>query len=111
MQTSESNPYIPIRLPYLQEALGLSAEDTIESYAVWGGIPRYWKLREDSSSLREAIKEHILFSFGALYEEPQHLFYDDLKDIVKTATIMTIVGSGATRLKEIASKSGEPFFH
>ena len=98
----------PIRLPYLQEALGLSAEDTIENYAVWGGIPRYWKLREDSSSLKGAIKEHILSSFGALYGEPQHLFRDDLKDIVKTATIMTIVGSGATRLKEIASKSGEP---
>lgn len=69
----------PIRLPYLQESLGLSAEDTIENYAVWGGIPRYWKLREESSSLREAIKEHILSSFGALYEEPQHLFRDDLK--------------------------------
>lgn len=98
----------PIKLPYLQEALGLSAEDTIENYAVWGGIPRYWKLREDSSSLRDAIKEHILSSFGALYEEPQHLFSDDLKDIVKTATIMTIVGGGATRLKEIASKCNEP---
>lgn len=98
----------PIRLPYLQEALGLDAVETIENYAVWGGIPRYWKLREESSSLKEAIKEHILSSFGALYEEPQHLFRDDLKDIVKTATIMTIVGGGATRLKEIASKCNEP---
>lgn len=98
----------PIRLPYLQEALDLDTEETIENYAVWGGIPRYWKLREDSSSLREAIKDHILSSFGALYEEPQHLFRDDLKDIVKTATIMTIVGGGATRLKEIASKCNEP---
>ena len=98
----------PIRLPYLQEALGLSAEETIENYAVWGGIPRYWKLREDSSSLKEAIKDHVMSPFGALYEEPQHLFRDDLKDIVKTATIMTIVGSGATRLKEIASRCNEP---
>lgn len=98
----------PIRLPYLQEALGFSAEETIENYAVWGGVPRYWKLREKSTSLREAIKDHILSSFGALYEEPQLLFRDDLKDIVKTATIMTIVGGGATRLKEIASKCNEP---
>lgn len=98
----------PIRLPYMQEALNLNSEETIENYAVWGGIPRYWKLREDSSSLKDAIKEHILSSFGALYEEPQHLFRDDLKDIVKTATIMTIVGGGATRLKEIASKCNEP---
>lgn len=98
----------PIRLPFLQEALGLDEIETIENYAVWGGIPRYWKLREDSFSLREAIDEHVLSTFGALYEEPYHLFKDDLKDIVKTATIMTIVGGGATRLKEIAAKCNEP---
>ena len=98
----------PIRLPYLQEALGLSAIETIENYAIWGGIPRYWRLREGSSSLREAIDEQVLSSFGALYEEPQHLFRDDFRDIVKTATIMTIVGGGATRLKEIAAKCNEP---
>ena len=98
----------PIKLPYLQEALGLNEIETIENYAIWGGIPRYWKLREDSSSLREAIDEHVLSSYGALYEEPQHLFRDDFRDIVKTATIMTIVGGGATRLKEIAAKCNEP---
>jgi len=98
----------PIRLPYLQKALGLNEIETIENYAIWGGIPRYWKLREVSSSLKEVIDEHILSTFGALYEEPQHLFRDDLKDIVKTATIMTIIGGGATRLKEIAAKCNEP---
>jgi len=98
----------PIKIPYLQEALGLRDIETIENYAVWGGIPRYWKLREKSTSLKEAVDEHILSAFGALYEEPQHLFRDDLKDIVKTATIMTIVGGGATRLKEIAAKCNEP---
>lgn len=105
----EADFYIrPIRLPFLQEALGLNDIETIENYAIWGGIPRYWKLREGSSSLREAIDEHVLSSFGALYEEPQHLFRDDFRDIVKTATIMTIVGGGATRLKEIAAKCNEP---
>lgn len=98
----------PIRLRYLQEALKLNDIETIENFAVFGGIPRYWKLREGTSSLRDAIGEHVLSSFGALYEEPQHLFRDDFRDIVKTATIMTIVGGGATRLKEIATKCNEP---
>lgn len=98
----------PIKLPFLQEALGLTAEETIENYAIWGGIPRYWKLREGSASLRDAVNEHIMSTMGALYEEPQSLFQDDLKDIVKTSTIMTIVGGGATRLKEIAGKCNEP---
>ena len=94
----------PIKLPFLQEALGLTAEETIENYAIWGGIPRYWKLREGSASLRDAVNEHIMSTMGALYEEPQSLFQDDLKDIVKTSTIMTIVGGGATRLKEGTSR-------
>ena len=98
----------PIRLPYLQQALNLSAEETVETYAVFGGIPRYWKLRESSSSLLDAINEHILSTYGALYEEPLSLFRDDMKDIVKTATVMTIIGGGAHRLKEIASRSNEP---
>lgn len=98
----------PIKLPFLQEALDLTAEETIENYAIWGGIPRYWKLRESSATLRDAINEHILSTMGALYEEPQSLFKDDLKDIVKTSTLMTIVGGGANRLKEIAGRCNEP---
>lgn len=98
----------PIKLPFLQEALGLTAEETIENYAVWGGIPRYWRLRESSASLMDSVNEHIMSTMGALYEEPQSLFQDDFKDIVKTSTIMTIVGGGANRLKEIAGRCNEP---
>lgn len=98
----------PIRLPYLQEALHLSPIETIENYAVWGGVPRYWLLRESSGGLRDAIDKHILSNLGALYEEPLRLFRDDIKDIVKTSTIMSIVGGGSHRLREIASRCNEP---
>lgn len=93
---------------YLQEALGLDAQACIEHYSVWGGVPRYWKLAESSSTLREAIWANVLSDMGALYEEPQRLFRDDMKDIVKTSTIMSVVGSGVNRLSEIASRLGEP---
>ncbi|MBO6078664.1 MAG: ATP-binding protein [Bacteroidaceae bacterium] len=98
----------PIKLPYLREALGLDAVQTIEDYAVWGGVPRYWKLREGTASVRQAIDMHILSTLGILYEEPQRLFKDDIKDSVKVSTIMSIVGSGVNRLSEIASRLEEP---
>lgn len=98
----------PIRLPYLQEALGLSAVETIENYAVWGGVPRYWLLREKATGLREAIDEHILSPLGILFEEPSRLFRDDINDTVKVSSIMNIVGSGVHRLSEMASRLGEP---
>lgn len=98
----------PISAPFLSEALHLNAQETVENYALWGGVPRYWKLRKDCSSLKEAIDTHIFSNLGTLYEEPLHLFRDDIKDPVKTATIMSIVGNGIHRLSEIASRCNEP---
>ena len=81
----------PIRLPYIQEALNLDAMSAIEEYAVWGGVPRYWELRENRSSLDDALWRNILSVNGTLYEEPIKLFQDDVKDIVKTSTIMSYI--------------------
>ena len=58
--------------------------------AVWGGVPRYWELRENRISLDDAMWHNILSVNGTLYEEPVKLFQDDVKDIVKTSTIMFI---------------------
>ncbi len=98
----------PIRLPYIQEALGLDALSAIEEYAVWGGVPRYWELRENSSSLEDSLWHNVLSVNGILYEEPIKLFQDDVKDIVKTSTIMSYIGTGANRLSEIAARCNEP---
>ena len=98
----------PIRLPYIQEALDLDAVSSVEEYAVWGGVPRYWELRENRNSLSDALWRNILSINGTLYEEPIKLFQDDVKDIVKTSTIMSYIGSGANRLSEIAARCNEP---
>ena len=99
---------MPIRLPYLQEALRLPVVDAIENYAVWGGVPRYWELREQRASLNDALWHTTLSAHGMLYEEQVKLFQDDVKDIVKTSTIMSYIGSGANRLTEIAARCNEP---
>lgn len=98
----------PIRLPYIQEALNINALDAIEEYAVWGGVPRYWELRENRTSFDDALWHNIFSVNGALYEEPVKLFQDDVKDIVKTSTIMSYIGTGSNRLSEIAARCNEP---
>jgi AAA+ ATPase superfamily predicted ATPase len=97
----------PIKLPFMQQALNLTDIETIEEYAVWGGVPRYWELRENDNSLLDAIKSNLLSVNGTLYEEPLKLFKDDINDIVRTATIMSYVGLGAHKLSEIAGRCGE----
>ena len=97
----------PIKIQYIIEALGVSVIEAVEEYAVWGGVPRYWELRQEYSNLCEAIEANLLSVNGTLYEEPLKLFKDDIKDIVKISTIMSYVGAGAHRLSEIAGRSGE----
>lgn len=98
----------PIRLPYIQDALRLDGVHAIEEYAVWGGVPRYWELRENNSSFDDALWHHLFSVNGTLYEEPVKLFQDDIKDIVKTSTIMSYISTGSNRLSEIAARCNEP---
>lgn len=107
-RADETMKLTPIRLPYIQEALELDAVKAIEEYAVWGGVPRYWELRENRRSLDDALWHNILSINEILYEEPIKLLLDDVKDIVKTATIMSYIGAGANRLSKIAARCNEP---
>jgi uncharacterized protein len=88
----------PLKLPYLQEVFGLGDIETIEEYAIWGGVPRYWELREKYKSLTEALRMEIFSVNGSLYEEPAKLFKDDFRDIVQVSTILSYIGTGMNRL-------------
>lgn len=96
----------PIPLPYWQEEFQLSATAAFEEYAVWGGVPRYWKLREGFSGMWEAVEELILDEHGVLSDEPNTLFFDDMVEIAPYSSIMTALGSGKNRFSELADAVG-----
>lgn len=98
----------PIKVKYLQDILHADAVSTIEEYAVWGGVPRYWELREREQSMMDAVKYHILNVNGTLYEEPTRLFMDDLTQTTLSSTLLSLIGNGVNRLSEIAGKMGKP---
>lgn len=107
-RADEIMKFTPIRIPYIAEALNIDAESAVEEYAVWGGVPRYWELREQRSSLDQALWRNIFSVNAPLYEEPVKLLQDDVKDMVKATTIMSFIGAGANRLSEIAARCNEP---
>lgn len=98
----------PMHAPYLQDILNCDDIETIEEYSVWGGVPRYWELRYERKSLRDAIKYHILDSQGILYDEPVRLFLDDMRDTVQSYTILSLIATGSQRLSEIAGRLAKP---
>lgn len=102
------NPMMPKNL---QQAIGTKARDTITEYSIWGGIPRYWELRAQEKNLWDALNRHVLTSQGILYNEPVHLFLDDMRDTVHSFTLLSVIASGSKRLSEIAARMEKPATH
>lgn len=96
----------PIPLPYLQQCLHLGSVETIEEYSIWGGVPRYWELREEYKSMTDAIRAMLLGPTAVLFDEPKKLFLDDMKITVQSESLMAVIAGGANRLSEIASRMG-----
>lgn len=101
----------PIHIKYLQEVLHSDAVSTVEEYAIWGGVPRYWELRLQDDGLQESTAYNILNPLGTLYEEPIRLFMDDMRDVIQASTLLSVIGSGANRLSEIAARLEKPATH
>ncbi|MBP5456234.1 MAG: ATP-binding protein [Paludibacteraceae bacterium] len=95
---------MPIRLPYIKEALELTDCQAIEEYAVWGGVPRYWCLRESEADLFSSIEYNLLNVNGTLYDEPNLLFLDDMTQSTQAQTLLSVIGNGCNRLSEISAR-------
>lgn len=97
----------PILPQYWEQAMGLGAKAAVEEYSVWGGVPRYWNLREGYESLNDAVHDLILSEHGVLFNEPNSLFLDDTADIAPYSSIMTAIGRGNQRYSSIAEAIGK----
>ncbi len=94
-------------LPYIPEALNIDAKNAVEEYFVWGGVLLYWGLKKNRRSFDDALWHNVFSVNGVLYGEPIKLFQDDVRDIVKTSTIMSYISTGANRLPEIVARYNE----
>jgi AAA+ ATPase superfamily predicted ATPase len=99
----------PLPCGWIRKALGITGNrEAIETYAVWGGVPRYWELAADFPGQDTAIRTLILSPLGVLYDEPSRLLLDDLRDLTQASSILTLIGQGCHRPSEIAGRLGKP---
>jgi AAA+ ATPase superfamily predicted ATPase len=99
----------PLAAGWLQEALpGLSPQELITEYAVWGGVPRYWEVRRRYGSLGEAVREGVLDGMAPLHDEPHRLLLDDLTQLPQPVSILSAIAHGAHRLSEIGGRLQKP---
>lgn len=100
----------PLPAGWIQAGLGLEGKaiEAVESYATWGGVPRYWELAVEFGNREEALKALVLDPLGVLHREPDLLLLDDVREAAQSASILELVGGGCHRVSEIAGRLGKP---
>jgi AAA+ ATPase superfamily predicted ATPase len=96
----------------LGEAAGFFPDATptevIQLYSVVGGIPAYLEQFERGVELATNIERHVLSKGAFLYEEPEFLLRQELREPATYMAILQAIASGATRVSEIAGEVDRP---
>jgi len=98
----------PLPVADMQNALGLpSAIATMEAWATFGGVPRYWELMRDGgfTSATDALDALVLSPHGVLHEEAERVLRDEEAAALERAAC-ELIGRGARRPSELAARLG-----
>lgn len=81
-----------------------SPTDLVRAYSVVGGIPAYLEQFDDDLDLLSNVERHVLSKGAFLYEEPEFLLRQELREPTTYSAILEAIASGATRVSEIAGE-------
>lgn len=84
----------------------LSDEDNALVYGITGGVPHYINKLNVRSGIDEALLENVFDRSSYLYEEPENLLKQELREPAVYNSIITAIAEGASKQGEIASKTG-----
>ncbi len=84
-----------------------SGEDKALVYGMVGGTPQYLLQMDDRLSIEENIKNTFLNPTSSLFEEPENLLKQEVREPALYNAIITAIASGASRMAEISTKVGE----
>ncbi|MCL2805916.1 MAG: ATP-binding protein [Treponema sp.] len=90
-------------LPFLTN---FKATDKALIYGITGGIPEYLNKINVKKDVRQNIIDLFLTPSGHFFEEPSNLIKQELREPSTYNVIIEAIAFGATRLNEIASKTG-----
>lgn len=76
-------------------------------YGVAGGTPQYLLQMNDSMSVEENIKNTFLNPSSSLFEEPENLLKQEVREPALYNAVITAIAKGASRMSEISTKVGE----
>lgn len=77
---------------------GLSKQEQALVYGITGGIPLYINKLGVQDGIKEALLENLFDASSYLFEEPQNLLKQELREPAVYNTIITTIASGASKL-------------
>ena len=83
-----------------------SDEDKALIYGIVGGTPQYLLQMDDKLSIEENIKNTFLNPTSSLFEEPENLLKQEVREPALYNAIITAIATGSTRMAEISTKVG-----
>lgn len=89
-----------------QMLMNYQPEEQAILYGVTGGIPEYLSRINTNINLDDNIKRMFFDESGRLFEEPSNLLKQELRDPASYHSIISAVATGASRMNEIATKTG-----
>lgn len=84
-----------------------SSEEKALLYGIVGGTPQYLLQMDDRLSVEENIKNTFLNPTSSLFEEPENLLKQEVREPALYNAIITAIATGASRMAQISSKVGE----
>ena len=85
----------------------LSAEDKALAYGIVGGTPQYLLQLNDKLSIEDNIKNTYLNTVSSIYEEPQNLLKQEVREPAIYNAIIVAIATGYSKMSEISTKVGE----
>lgn len=82
-------------------------EDKALAYGIVGGTPQYLLQMDDRTSIEDNIKRALLNPTAPLFEEPENLLKQEVRDPAIYNAVITAIATGASRVSEISTKIGE----
>jgi len=87
------------------------APERVMLYSIFGGIPHYWRLIDQTKSVSDNIRRLILSPGGNLKDEPRILLNDYISDPINYVAILRAIANGYATPKEIENFTGIPNVH
>ena len=84
----------------------LSSEDKALLYGITGGVPHYINKLGVHDDIDSALLENFFDRSAYLYEEPENLLKQELREPAVYNSIIRAIAEGHTKLNEIATKAG-----